>query len=257
MNFAGNWIAFCTIVRKEVVRFFRIWPQTLLPPVINQALYFIIFGSFIGSRIGNIGGVPYMAFIVPGLVMMAVINSAFANVVSSFFGSKFQKNIEELIVSPTPNWVIIAGYVAGGMLRGIIVGLIVLAISIFFVAPVITYPIIVFLFITFTSLLFSLGGLTNAIFATKFDDVSVFTTFVLTPLSYLGGVFFSIKSLPVQWQTIARANPILYLIDGFRYGFYGVSDVPVYTSLAVLIIMTVLLIAYNLHLLERGTGMKD
>ena len=189
--------------------------------------------------------------------MMAVINSSFANVVSSFFGAKFQKNIEELIVSPTPNTIVIAGFVVGGMLRGIIVGLIVLAISIFFTAPVITYPWIVFLFITFTSLLFSLGGLTNAIFATKFDDVSVFTTFVLTPLSYLGGVFFSIKSLPSQWQTVAGANPILYLIDGFRYGFYGVSDVPVYTSLSVLIIMTILLFIYNLHLLHKGVGMKN
>lgn len=257
MNAAGNWVAFSTIVRKEVTRFLRIWPQTLLPPVINQALYFVIFGSFIGSRVGDIGGVPYMAFIVPGLVMMAVINSSFANVVSSFFGSKFQKNIEELMVSPTPNTVIVGGYVVGGMLRGILVGLIVLAISIFFTAPVITYPLVVFVFITLTSLVFALGGLTNAIFATKFDDVSVFTTFVLTPLSYLGGVFYSIKSLPDPWQTIARANPILYLIDGFRYGFYGVSDVSIYTSLGVLVIMTVVLIWYNLRLLDKGVGMKN
>ncbi len=257
MNFAGNWVAFSTIVRKEVSRFFRIWSQTLLPPVMNQALYFVIFGTFIGSRVGDIGGVPYMAFIVPGLVMMAVINSAFSNVVSSFFGSKFQRNIEELIVSPTPNWVIVGGYVVGGMLRGILVGLIVLAVSVFFTLPVITYPLIVLLFITLTSLVFALGGLTNAIFATKFDDVSVFTTFVLTPLSYLGGVFYSIKSLPDPWQTIALANPILYLIDGFRFGFYGVSDVSIYTSLSVLIVMTAVLVWYNLYLLNRGIGMKN
>lgn len=257
MNLAGNWVAFSTIVRKEVVRFFRIWSQTLLPPVINQVLYFIIFGTFIGSRVGDIGGVPYMAFIVPGLVMMAVINSAFSNVVSSFFGSKFQRNIEELMVSPTPNWVIVGGYVIGGMLRGVLVGLIVLVISIFFTLPVITYPFIVLLFITLTSLVFALGGLTNAIFATKFDDVSVFTTFVLTPLSYLGGVFYSIKSLPDPWQTVALANPILYLIDGFRYGFYGVSDVSIYTSLSVLLVMTAALIWYNLYLLNRGIGMRN
>jgi ABC-2 type transport system permease protein len=257
MNFAGNWVAFSTIVRKEVSRFFRIWSQTLLPPVMNQALYFVIFGTFIGSRVGDIGGVPYMAFIVPGLVMMAVINSAFSNVVSSFFGSKFQRNIEELIVSPTPNWVIVGGYVVGGMLRGILVGLIVLVVSIFFTLPVITYPLIVLLFITLTSLVFALGGLTNAIFATKFDDVSVFTTFVLTPLSYLGGVFYSIKSLPDPWQTVALANPILYLIDGFRFGFYGVSDVSIYTSLSVLIVMTAVLVWYNLYLLNRGIGMKN
>lgn len=257
MNLAGNWVAFSTIVRKEVVRFFRIWSQTLLPPVINQVLYFIIFGTFIGSRVGDIGGVPYMAFIVPGLVMMAVINSAFSNVVSSFFGSKFQRNIEELMVSPTPNWVIVGGYVIGGMLRGVLVGLIVLVISIFFTLPVITYPFIVLLFITLTSLVFALGGLTNAIFATKFDDVSVFTTFVLTPLSYLGGVFYSIKSLPDPWQTVALANPILYLIDGFRYGFYGVSDVSIYTSLSVLLVMTAVLIWYNLYLLNRGIGMRN
>jgi ABC-2 type transport system permease protein len=256
MNFYASWIAFYTIVRKEVSRFMRIWSQTLLPPVINQTLYFVIFGTFIGSRVGDIGGVSYMAFIVPGLVMMAVINSAFANVVSSFFGSKFQKCIEELLVSPTPNWIITAGYVIGGMLRGVLVGLIVLAISAVFTLPTVEHPWIVLLFMSLTALVFALAGLTNAIFATKFDDISVFSTFVLTPLSYLGGVFYSIKDFSEPWQTIARFNPILYLIDGFRYGFYGVADVLIVFSIGVLLLMTVGLIGLNLYLLKKGTGMK-
>jgi ABC-2 type transport system permease protein len=235
----------------------RIWSQTLLPPVINQSLYFIIFGGFIGSQVRSINGIPYMAFIVPGLIMMAVITSSFSNVVSSFFGSKFQKNIEEMLVSPTPNWVIVAGYAMGGVARGILVGVIIFAISIFFVHPVIYNGFIVALFVFLTAVVFSLGGLINGIFATKFDDVSIFPTFVLTPLTYFGGVFYSIKDLPSFWQLLTKFNPILYMVDGFRYGFFGFSDVDVGFSIMMLLIFTLVLVAAALYLLKKGTGLKS
>lgn len=248
--------AFYTIFRKEVIRFMRIWMQTLLPPVITQSLFFIIFGTYIGSQIGDIRGIPYIAFIVPGLVMMAVINSSYSNVVSSFFSSKFQKNIEEILVSPTPNWVIIAGYIAGGMLRGFIVGLIVFVISIFFIKPEIYNMGFIIVFIFLTSLVFSLAGLSNGIFAKKFDDISLFPTFVLTPLTYLGGVFYSIKDLPEFWQNISKLNPILYMIDGFRYGFHGTSDINIWISTFILVAFTAIFVILNLVLLKKGVGLK-
>lgn len=235
----------------------RIWSQTLLPPVINQSLYFIIFGAFIGSQVRDINGIRYMAFIVPGLVMMAVINSSFSNVVSSFFGSKFQRSIEELMVSPTPNYVIIAGYVMGGAVRGILVGAIVFAISAVFTHPVVHDPFMVALFVFLTAVVFSLGGLVNGIFATKFDDVAIFPTFVLTPLTYFGGVFYSIKDLPEFWQMLTKLNPIFYMIDGFRYGFFGVSDVDVRFSVVMLVGFTVIFSAVALHLLKKGTGLRS
>lgn len=257
MNAFDTWISFYTIVRKEIVRFLRIWTQTLLPPVVNQSLYFIIFGGFIGSQIKNVNGIPYMAFIVPGLVMMAVITSSFTNVVSSFFGAKFQRNIEELMVSPTPNWVIILGYVMGGVARGILVGLIVFLISAFFVHPVVYNGWLIALFVFLTAVVFSLGGFINAIFATKFDDVSIFPTFVLTPLTYFGGVFYSINQLPTMWQSLTKLDPILYMVDGFRYGFFGVSDVDVGFSIAMLLGFTVLLTGVAMYLLKKGIGLKS
>lgn len=252
-----NWVAYTSLVRKEVVRFIRIWTQTLLPPVITQSLYFIIFGGFIGSQIRNIHGVSYMTFIVPGLIMMGVINSAFANVVGSFFGAKFQRNIEELMVSPTPNWIIIAGYVTGGALRGVLVGIIIFAISAFFTHPTIYNIGIVGLFIVLTAIVFSLGGFINAVFATKFDDISIFPTFILTPLTYFGGVFYSISDLPAVWQNISKLNPILYMVDGFRYGFFGQADVNVFLSAGILIGFTVLLTGISLYLLKKGVGLKS
>jgi len=257
MNAHDTLISFYTILRKEIVRFLRIWSQTLLPPVINQSLYFIIFGGFIGSQIRNIQGIPYMAFIVPGLVMMAVINSSFSNVVSSFFGSKFQKNIEEIMVSPTPNWVIIAGFAMGGVARGLLVGAIVFLISALFTHPVVFNMWIVVLFVFLTAVVFSLGGLINGIFATKFDDVSIFPTFVLTPLTYFGGVFYSIKDLPGFWQTITKFNPILYMVDGFRYGFFGFSDVDIRFSIFMLVGFTVLLAGIAWYLLKKGIGIRN
>jgi len=249
-------IAYKTIVRKEVNRFLRIWAQTLLPPAITQTLYFVIFGKFIGSQVGDIQGVSYMAFIVPGLVMMSVINNSFSNVVSSFFSSKFQRNIEEMMVSPTPNWVIVAGFVTGGLMRGLCVGAIVFGVSIFFTNPIISHPFFIILFVTLTSIVFSLGGLLNGIFAKNFDDVSIFPTFILTPLTYLGGVFYSIHDLPVFGQILSQFNPILYMVNGFRYGFYGFSDVHVGFSLLMLIFLIVLMTALCLYLLKKGVGLR-
>ena len=256
MNFRDQYIAYMTIVRKEVTRVFRIWPQTLFPPVITQTLYFLIFGKFIGSQIGDINGIGYMAFIVPGLVMMAVINSSFMNVVGSFFSSKFQRSIEELLVSSASNPVIIAGYVTGGVIRGIIVGLLVFTVSIFFTHPQIYHLGIIFSFILLTSVVFALGGLLNAIFATKFDDISIFPTFILTPLIYLGGVFYSVNNLPPFWQSFSKFNPVLYMVNGFRYGFYGFSDVNVLLSFMILVAFVVILTTINLVLLARGIGLK-
>jgi len=250
------WIAYCTIARKEIHRFMRIWPQTLLPSVVTQALYFVIFGQFIGSQLRDIGGVNYMAFIVPGLVMMAVINNSFSNVVSSFYGAKFQHHVEELLVSPTPNWTILLGYVTGGVLRGILVGGLVFGVSFFFTRSPIYKGEIVFLFVLLTSIVFALGGFINAIFAEKFDDVSIFPTFILTPLIYLGGVFYSIDLLPAVWQNISRLNPVLYMVNGFRYGFYGISDVNMVVSFTILITLTISLSMTALILLNRGTKLK-
>lgn len=257
MSQQNHAICYLTIVRKEVVRFMRIWPQTLFPPVITQTLYFLIFGKFIGSQINDIQGVSYMAFIVPGLVMMSVINNSFMNVVSSFFSSKFQRSIEELLVSPARNAVIIAGYISGGVLRGVLVGILVFLVSIFFTHPAIHNLSLIIIFIILTSIVFALGGLLNAIFAKKFDDISIFPTFVLTPLTYLGGVFYSINMLPPFWQNLSKINPILYMINGFRYGFYGFSDVSVLASFLILIVFIVALVAVNLILLNRGTGLKS
>ncbi len=249
--------AFLTIVRKESHRIFRIWPQTLLPPLITQSLYFLIFGAFIGSRVGLVGGVPYMAFIVPGLVMMAVIQNSYGNVVSSFFSAKFQRNVEEIMVSPTPNWVVLAGFTAGGIVRGTVTGFLVYAVSAVFARPNVVHPWAVFAFLLLTSVLFSLAGFLNAIFAKKFDDVSIFSTFVLIPLTYLGGVFYSIHQLPAFWQAVSRANPILYMVDGFRYGFFGAASIPVWQSMSLISSVIVVLIGVNLYLLRKGTGMRQ
>jgi len=251
-----NVVAYYTIVRKETIRFLRIWPQTLFPPIITQTLYFLIFGKFIGSQIRDINGISYMAFIVPGLVMMSVINNSFMNVVSSFFSSKFQRSIEELLVSPSSHGVMIAGYVSAGVFRGVLVGTLVFGVSFFFTHPVIYNLGLIVFFIILTSVVFALGGLLNGILAKKFDDISIFPTFVLTPLTYLGGVFYSIHSLPPFWRTISKFNPVLYMVNGFRYGFYGVSDVPVGISIIILLVFAGILIGTNLVLLRKGTGLK-
>jgi len=251
-----NLVALTSIARKEMIRIFRIWIQTLVPPVITITLYFIIFGSFIGSQLGEIGGYDYMAFIAPGLIMMSIITNSYSNTVSSFFSCKFQRNIEELLVSPTPDWVMILGYVSGGMTRGICVGLLVLLVSLVFVRlPLFSVPFIV-LFALLTSFVFSLAGMINGIFAKKFDDVSIIPTFVITPLTYLGGVFYSIGLLPDFWQDLSRANPVVYMIGGFRYGFLGISDINVWLGLIMLVLFSVALFSFTLYLLKRGTGVR-
>ena len=248
--------AFSTIVVREVRRFTRIWAQTLLPPAVTMTLYFIIFGNLIGSRIGEMGGFDYMSFIVPGLIMMAVITSSYANVVSSFFSMKFQRSIEELLVSPVPNWVILAGYVTGGMSRGLGIGLIVTLLSLGFTQLSIHHLPMVILTVFLTSALFSLGGFINAMLATKFDDISIVPTFVLTPLTYLGGVFYSIDMLPGFWQGVSMINPILYMVNAFRYGILGVSDVNPYVALGMILLFIAILSAISLRMLARGKGIR-
>lgn len=256
MNPQETWIALSTIIRKEIRRFTRIWVQTLIPPAITMALYFVIFGSLIGSRIGEMGGFDYMSYIVPGLIMMSVITNSYSNVVSSFFSSKFQHQIEELLVSPTPNWVILVGYLAGGMGRGLMVGVIVTILSLFFTQLQIANLGITIAIILLTSLLFSLGGFINGIFARSFDDISIIPTFVLTPLTYLGGIFYSIQLLPEFWQNVSLANPILYMVNSFRYGILGVSDINVGFAFGMISLFVVGMFIFALYLLKNSKGLR-
>ncbi|WP_115719741.1 ABC transporter permease [Gallaecimonas mangrovi] len=251
-----NRVALNSIVYKEINRFMRIWVQTLVPPAITMTLYFIIFGSLIGSRVGQMGGYNYMEFIVPGLIMMSVITNSYSNVASSFFSAKFQRFIEEMLVAPIPNSIIIFGFVAGGMARGLLVGAIVTVVSLFFAHIHIQHPLVVIVTVILTSLLFSLGGLLNALFAKSFDDISIVPTFVLTPLTYLGGVFYSISLLPGFWQALSHVNPILYMVNAFRYGFLGSSDIALWQAFTVLVVMIVAMYFLALHLIRKGVGLR-
>ncbi|UTA46556.1 ABC transporter permease [Simiduia sp. 21SJ11W-1] len=257
MQLAAQWVSFSTIVRKEIRRFMRIWVQTLLPPAITMALYFVIFGALIGERIGEMGGFSYMEFVVPGLIMMSVLTNSYSNVVSSFYSAKFQHSIEELLVSPTPNYVILAGYIVGGVCRGLGVGLIVTLLSQFFTDLQIHSVAITVSIVVLTSVLFSLMGLINAVFANSFDDISIIPTFVLTPLTYLGGVFYSIDLLPEFWQGVSQLNPILYVVNTFRYGILGVSDVDVVTAFIGVMAFIVVLFAASLWLLNNGKRLRS
>ncbi len=258
MTPAGLWTSFYTIVRKDVVRIFRIWGQTFLPSVATSILYFLIFGTFLGERLGGFGGVSYLTFVVPGLVMLAVVTNSYANVAFTFFTSKFfARSIDEILVSPTPPAVLIAGFVAGGVLRGVLVGGLVLAVSLFFTDLPLSSPSLIALFAVLTAVIFSLAGLVNGIYAKSIDGINIVPTFVLTPLVYLGGVFYSIEILPGPWQTLTRANPIFYLVDGFRYGFLGVSDVPLPLSVGALLLLALVLIAVNWYLLRTGLGLRQ
>lgn len=250
------YIAYKTIVIKEITRFMRIWIQTILPPAITMTLYFVIFGNLIGPRIGPMGGFSYMQYIAPGIIMMAVITSSYANVVSSFFGSKFQRHIEEMLVAPLPNVLILAGYITGGVARGLAVGLVVTCVALIFTHLTLSSLPIVAATVLLTSILFSLGGFINGIFARNFDDTSIIPTFVLTPLTYLGGVFYSIDLLPELWQTLSLANPILYMVNAFRYGILGVSDIPITTAFTVIIVFIVVLWTLSLYLLNKGVGIR-
>ncbi len=250
-------VGFLTMLRKETSRIFRIWSQTLLPPVVTTSLYFAIFGTFIGSQIAKIEGFSYIQFIVPGLVMMAVITSSYSNVVSTFFGAKMQRYLEELLVSPLPDWVVIAGFVSGGIVRSLLVAVLVLVVSLFFTHLVIFNVLVIFAAAFLTSVLFSLAGLVNGIYAKSFDGINIVPTFVLTPLTYLGGVFYSVNRLPVFFKELSLFNPILYMVNAFRYGFLGITDVSLYTSFAVMIVLILVLLALALWLFKKGNGLKS
>ncbi|WP_025732712.1 ABC transporter permease [Carnimonas nigrificans] len=256
MKYQQIWVAFWTVLVREVRRFMRIWPQTLLPPSITMAMYFLIFGNLVGSRIGQMDGFPYIDYIVPGLIMMSVITNSYSNVASSFFGTKFQRSVEELIVSPMPNWAILAGYIAGGAARGLLVGIIVTLVSMFFTRLDIVHPLLTLVVVVLTSLLFSIGGFINALLGNKFDDISIVPVFVLTPLTYLGGVFYSIHTLPTFWQHVSQLNPILYMVNTFRYGILGVSDISAGWAMGAIIIFNVVLFALALSMLNRGKGIR-
>ncbi len=256
MNLTEQWIAFLTILRKEIKRFARIWVQTLLPPVITMALYFVIFGTLIGGRIGDMGGFSYIQFVAPGLIMMAVLTNAYSNVVSSFFSAKFQRSIEEVLVSPTPNYVILLGYTMGGVARGLSVGILVTIMSLIFTHLQMHSWLITLTIVLLTSMLFSLAGFINAVYANTFDEISIVPTFILTPLTYFGGVFYSISLLPEMWQHVSRLNPILHMVNAFRYGILGVSDINITYAILGLVIGVVILFVVSLHLLKTGNRLR-
>ncbi len=257
MNIRTQSVALQTILIKETLRFLRIWIQTILPPAVTTTLYFIIFGKLIGAQIGPVEGLSYPQYIAPGLIMMAVITNAYSNVVSSFFSAKFQRHIEEMLVSPLPNTIIVLGFVGGGVARGLAVGGVVAAVSLFFADLPWRHPLVTLAVIVLTSVLFALAGLINGIYAKSFDDISVVPTFVLTPLIYLGGIFYSIKMLSPFWQTASLFNPILYMINAFRYGILGVSDIDIRLAFAIILLFVAVLFGYSLWLLRRGTGIRS
>ena len=249
--------ALYTIARREVTRILRIWGQTLVPPAITMTLYFLIFGGLIGSRVGTMDGIKYMDFIVPGLVMMSVIQNSYGNISSSFFGAKFGRHVEELLVSPMPAWVILGGYVAGAVLRGLMVGVIVLCIAMFFTHVRLPHPLVTFTTVLLGATIFSLAGFVNAVYAKKFDDIAIVPTFILTPLTYLGGVFYSVKLLPEWAEAATHLNPIFYMVNAFRYGLLGVSDVPLWVAYALMLGFVVMLGSTGLWLLKRGVGLRS
>jgi len=257
VNIALNLVAVKTIIRKEMVRVLRIWVQTIVPPAITMTLYFIIFGNLIGRRIGTMDGFDYMQYIAPGLIMMSVITNSYGNVVSSFFGAKFGRHVEEMLVSPMSNAAIIIGHVAGGVLRGVLVGLLVTVIALFFTRLEVQHPVITITIVLLSSTVFALAGFINAVFAKKFDDISIIPTFVLTPLTYLGGVFYSISLLPDFWQKASLANPILYMVNAFRYGILGTSDIGIGTAYVILIAFVIMLFVGCQQLMRRGVGIRE
>ena len=257
MNVALNWIGLQTLVRKEIVRVVRIWIQTIVPPAITMTLYFIIFGNLIGRRIGSMDGFDYMQYIAPGLIMMSVITNSYGNVVSSFFGAKFARHIEEMLVSPMSNATVIIGHVAGGVIRGLLVGVLVTGVALFFTKLDVAHPFITISIVVLSSTVFALAGFINAVFAKKFDDISIVPTFVLTPLTYLGGVFYSISLLPEFWQKVSLANPIIYMVNAFRYGILGTSDIRIAYAYLIVGLFVVGLFTASMVLLNRGVGIRE
>lgn len=257
MTLREQWVAFLTLIRREVIRIVRIWAQTLMPPAITMTLYFLIFGKLIGSRIGNVDGFTYMQYLTPGLVMMSVIINSYGNVTSSFFGAKFGRYVEEMLVSPMPPRVILAGYIGGAMLRGLMVGAIVLTISMLFTQLHVQSLWLTASSLLLTTMIFSLAGFINAMFARKFDDIALVPTFVLTPLTYLGGVFYSIDKLPAPWRQISHANPILYMVSAFRDGMLGVGDIGLVPAFSVMLVLVVALGIIAERLLHHGRGLRS
>ena len=257
MNLSVNLVAFYTIVRKEILRVLRIWVQTIVPPAITMTLYFVIFGNLIGSRIGIMEGYSYMQFIAPGIIMMSVITNSYGNVVSSFFGAKYGGHLDEMLIAPISNATIILGHVLGGVIRGLLVGIMVTLIALNFTNLQLQFPLITFSIVLLSSLVFALAGFINALFAKKFDDIAIIPTFVITPLTYLGGVFYSINLLPEFWQSVSKFNPILYMVNAFRYGVLGTSDIDIKYAYFVVVVFVLLLFAVSLILLKRGTGVRD
>lgn len=257
MNLKQQLISLLTLSRKEVSRVTRIWLQTIVPPIITMSLYFVIFGNLIGRRIGEMGGFEYMQYIAPGLIMMSVITNSYGNVVSSFFGAKFQRHLEEMLVSPMPTYAIIIGHVVGGMARGLLVGVVVTLIALFFTEVRISNMFITLSVVVLTSVVFSLGGLINAIFARKFDDISIIPAFVLAPLTYLGGIFYSISLLPPIAQKISLFNPILYMVNAFRYGMLGVSDIDITHAYIIIVAFAVGLFGVCMILINKGVGIRE
>ncbi|MCG6970085.1 MAG: ABC transporter permease [Gammaproteobacteria bacterium] len=256
MGWREKTIAFYTIMMKEIRRFMRIWIQTVLPAMITTALYFVIFGNLIGQRIGDMQGVRYIDYIVPGLILMTIITNSYANVVSSFYSAKFQRNIEEMLVSPVPSYIILLGYMCGGVARGLVVGVAVTGVAFLFSGVHLHNILVIISFAALTAVLFSLGGFINAVFAKSFDDISIIPTFVLTPLTYLGGIFYTINLLPEFWQHVSLINPILYMVNAFRFGFLGVSDINVGISYLIVCVFIIGLFTFCLYLLNRGHGIR-
>lgn len=256
MTLREQYVAFQTILIKEIRRFSRIWIQTILPAMITTALYFVIFGNLIGKQIGDMDGYRYIDYIIPGLILMSIITNSYANVVSSFFSAKFQKNIEEMLVSPVPNYIILLGFISGGVARGMSCGIAVTVVSLFFSPTGVENFWIVLSIAILTAVLFSLGGFINAVFARSFDDISIVPTFVLTPLTYLGGIFYTISVLPEFWQQVSLVNPILYMVNAFRYGMLGASDISIITSYTIILLFIAILFAFSLYLLEKGHGIR-
>ncbi len=254
---AVNWVGYQTLVWKEITRITRIWVQTLVPPCITMTLYFVIFGNLIGPRIGEMAGYSYMQYIAPGLIMMSVISNSYGNVVSSFFGAKFGNHIEEILVAPISNLTILLGFLTGGVFRGLCVGAIVTVVALFFTDLDVKHPLITVSIVILTSVVFSMAGMINAVFAKNFEGISIIPTFILTPLTYLGGVFYSISLLPEFWQSVSRLNPILYMVNGFRYGILGESDIDIRIAYSIIILFVFLLGALCLYLLNKGIGLKD
>lgn len=257
MNLRQQAAAFRTLLTREILRFLRIWLQTVVPAAVTTGLYFVIFGNLIGSQLRGIGGVSYIEYIVPGIILMGIITNAYANVVSSFYMSKFAHFVEEMLVSPMPNSLILVGYVAGGVARGLVVGVVVTLVAMIFTPLGVHNAAVLVAVVLLTAILFSLGGFINAIYAKSFDDISIIPTFVLTPLIYLGGIFYSLDMLPAFWQKVSLANPILYMINAMRYGMLGVSDIDVTVALLMIVGFVVVLFAYSLFLLRRGVGLRD